>query len=101
MNTIKYDYRCIDNHTFRIRMEKLEDSTFGMMIRYEIQEPADIPRNWWERLKQFFTVTNYHFGYWIPSLSEITLEERLTRAINGVVQGWEAENAAEKEWEGM
>lgn len=101
MNTTKYDYRRLGKHIFRIRMDKLEDTTFGTIIRYEIQEPAEIPRNWWERLKQFFTVNRYDFGYWIPSLSDGTLEERITHAMNRVVQGWEIQDAAEKEWEAL
>jgi len=101
MKTTKYDYRRLGKHIFRIRMDKIHDSIFGTMIRYEIQEPADIPRNWWERLKQVFTVTCYHFGYWCPGLSELTFEEHLTHAMNGVVQGWEAQDAAEKEWEAL
>lgn len=101
MNTTKYNYRRIGNHLFRIRLDRYDDTCFGIRIRYEIQEPADIPRNWWERLKQFFTVGCYHFGYWCPSLSEITLEERLTRAMNEIIQEWETQNAAEKEWEAL
>lgn len=101
MNTTKYDYRRLGKHIFRIRMDKLEGTTFGIMIRYEIQEPADVPRNRWEGLKQFFTVNRYDFGYWIPSLPDDTLEERITHAMNGVVQGWEIQDAAEKEWEAL
>lgn len=101
MNTTKYIYRRIGKHVFRIRIEKLEDSFFGLMFRYEIQEPANIPRNWWERLKQFFTVTCYHFGYWCPNWSEMTLEERLIHAMNGVVQEWESQDATKREWEAL
>lgn len=101
MNTIKYDYRHFDKHTFRIRMEKFNDTTFGIVVRYEIQEPADIPCHWWERLKQFFTVSCYHYGYWIPSCSNDTLEQRIIDAMAYVAKEWDTQNKAEKEWEAL
>ena len=98
----KYDYRRLGKHLFRIRFDKYDDdATLGTMIRYEIQEPADAPRNWWERLKQFFTVKSYHFGYWIPFLHDDTLDERIAEAMSLVVESWDAEAEAEKEWEAL
>lgn len=97
----KYDYRRLGEHLFRIRFDKYDDTTFGTMIRYEIQEPADAPRNRWERFKQFFTVKSYHFGYWIPSLCDDTLQESITEAMAFVVESWDTEVNAKKEWEAL
>lgn len=44
MSTTKYDYRRLGGHTFRIRLDRMDDE-FGVRVRYEIQEPADIPRH--------------------------------------------------------
>lgn len=101
MNTTKYDYRRLGKHIFRIRMDRCDDTSLGLRVRYEIQEPADIPRNWWERLKQVFTVSCYHFGYWIPSAHDGSLEDHITWAMKSVVEDWDTQNAAEKEWEAM
>lgn len=99
MNNIKYIYKNFGEKTFRIRLEKTEDSTFGTVISYEIQEPVNAPRNTWERLKQFFAVATYYSGRWVPFLSDDTLEERLAEAMACVVKGWTSQDAAEKEWE--
>lgn len=101
MKDTKYDYRRLGKHIFRIRFDKFSDATFGLMVRYEIEDPADIPRNLWERLKQFFTVSRYHFGYWIPSRSGDTLEERVAKAMALVVEDWDTQSNAEKEWEAL
>ena len=100
MNTTKYDYRRLGEHIFRIRLDRMDDD-FGVRVRYEIQEPADIPHNWWEKLKQFFTVACYDFGYWSPSFCNNSLEDHITRAMETVVQGWEIQDAAKKEWEAL
>ena len=88
----KYDYRRIGNHVFRIRFDRTQDG-----IRYEIQAPANLPRNFFEKIIQFFTVESYHFGYWFP-WHEDTLDERVTRMMSAVVEGWEAQNNMEKTW---
>lgn len=100
MKNTKYDYRRLGKHIFRVRFDKFSD-TFGLIVRYEIEDPADIPRNLWERLKQFFTVTCYHFGYWVPSMSDDTLEERVAKAMALVVEDWDTQSNAEKEWEAL
>ena len=99
MDDVKYIYKNSGEKTFRIRLEKNEDSTFGVVISYEIQEPVKAPRNRWERLKQFFTVATYYTGRWVPFLSDDTLEERLTEAMVYVIKDQAKQNAAEKEWE--
>lgn len=99
MDDVKYIYKNSGEKTFRICLEKKEDTTFGVVVSYEIQEPVKAPRNRWERLKQFFTVATYYNGCWVPSLSDDTLEERLTEAMAYVVKGQAKQNAAEKEWE--
>lgn len=101
MRNTKYDYRRLGEHVFRIRMDKIDDTPLGFCVRYEIQEPADTPRNWWERLKQIFTVSCYHYGYWFPSTSDDSLEDRITWAMTSVVEDWDTQNAAEKEWEAL
>lgn len=98
MNDVKYIYRDFGEKTFRIHLSKIVDSDFGVIISYKIQEPVNAPRNRWERLKQFFTVPTYSTGSWIPSLSDDTLEERLTQAMTFVVKDWTKQNDAEKEW---
>ena len=98
MNEAKYIYRVSGEKTFRIHLSKIVDSDFGIIISYEIQEPANAPRNRWQRLKQFFTVATYFSGQWIPSLSDDTLEERLTQAIAFVIKDLAKQSAAEKEW---
>ena len=97
----KYDYRRLGKYLFRICFEKYDDTTFGTMIRYEIQEPADAPRNRWERFKQFFTVKSYHFGYWIPSLCDDTLDERIAEEMAFVVESLNTEAEAKKAWEAL
>lgn len=98
MDDVKYIYRDFGEKTFRIHLSKIVDSDFGVIISYEIQAPVNAPRNRWERLKQFFTVPTYSTGRWIPSLSDNTLEERLTQAMAFVVKDWAKQNDAEKEW---
>jgi hypothetical protein len=98
MNEAKYIYRVSGEKTFRIHLSKNVDSDFGVIISYEIQAPVDVPRNRWEQLKQFFTVPTYSTGSWIPSVSDDTLEERLSQAMTFVVEDWAKQNEAEKEW---
>lgn len=88
----KYDFRRLGEHIFRIRFDKVRDG-----IRYEIQPPADIPRNFFERIIQFFTVGSYHFGYWFPWQEE-TLDERVARMMAAVITGWENEINREDTW---
>ena len=101
MRNTKYDYRRLGEHTFRVRMDKIDETSLGLCVRYEIQEPADIPRNWWERLKQFFTVSCYHLGYWVPSMCDDSLEERITWAMTSIVEDWNTQDAAKKEWDAV
>lgn len=98
MNDVKYIYRNFGEKIFRIHLSKIVDSDFGVIISYKIQAPVDAPRNRWEQLKQFFTVPTYSTGNWIPSLSDDTLEERLTQEMALVVKDWAKQNDAEKEW---
>lgn len=98
MNDVKYIYRDFGEKIFRIHLSKIVDSDFGVIISYKIQTPVDAPRNRWEQLKQFFTVPTYSTGNWIPSLSDDTLEERLTQEMALVVKDWAKQNDAEKEW---
>lgn len=98
MDDVKYIYRVFGEKTFRICLDKIVDSDFGIIVSYKIQEPVDAPHNRWERLKQFFTVMTYSAGRWIPSLSDDTLEERLTQAMASIVKNWAKQNDAEKEW---
>jgi hypothetical protein len=99
MNDVKYIYRDFGEKTFRIHLSKIMDSDFGVIISYKIQKPVNTPRNRWEQLKQFFTVTTYSTGSWIPSLSDDTLEERLTQEMALVIKDWTKQNDAEKEWD--
>jgi hypothetical protein len=99
MDDVKYIYRDFGEKTFRIHLSKIVDLDFGIIVSYEIQEPVNAPRNKWERLKQFFTVTTYSSGRWIPSISDDTLEERLNQAMSLIVKDWTKQNEAEKEWE--
>lgn len=99
MNDTKYSYRNFGENTFRIYLKKTESDNFGIIVKYEIQEPVSIPRNAWERLKQFFTVESYHWGYWIPSMSNDTLEDCINQAMASIVKTQTNQNAAEKEWE--
>lgn len=101
MRNTKYDYRRLGKHIFRIRMDKIENTPFDFCVRYEIQEPADPPRNLWEQLKQFFTVKCYHLGYWIPSTCDDSLEERITWAMESIIKDWDIQNAAKEEWEAL
>lgn len=101
MKNIKYDYRRLGKHIFRIRFDKYTDTPFGFCVRYEIQEPADTPHNWLDRLKQFFTVSSYHIGYWCPSTCDDSLEDRIAWAMMSVVEDWDTQNAAEKEREAL
>lgn len=99
MNDVKYIYyRDFGEKIFRIHLSKIVDSDFGVIISYKIQTPVDAPRNRWEQLKQFFTVPTYSTGNWIPSLSDDTLEERLTQEMALVVKDLAKQNDAEKEW---
>jgi len=98
MNEVKYIYRTFKEKTFRIHLSKIVDFDFGIIVSYEIQEPVKAPRNRWERLKQFFTVPTYATGRWIPSLSNDTLEERLTEAMASTIKDLAKQNDAEKEW---
>lgn len=98
MNDVKYIYRDFGEKIFRIHLSKIVDSDFGVIISYKIQTPVDAPRNRWEQLKQFFTVPTYSTGNWIPSLSDDTLEERLTQEMALVVKDWAKQNDAKKEW---
>ena len=79
-------------------MEKINDDVFVNGIRYAIQEPANIPRNIIERIKQFFTVQEYHYGYWFPTLTEETFEERLFSKMNSIIENWERTKKADEEW---
>ena len=97
----KYNYRRLGEHIFRVRLDKDYDSAFGLIIRYEIQEPTETPRNLWERIKQFFTVKTYHCGYWIPSMSDDSLDERIIWAMNLVVEDLNTQETAEKDWEAL
>lgn len=98
MDDVKYIYRVFGEKTFRICLDKIVDSDFGIIVSYKIQAPVDAPRNRWERLKQFFTVPTYFTGRWIPSLSDDTLEERLIQAMAFIVEDWAKQNDAEEEW---
>jgi len=99
MNEDKYIYRKFQGKIFRIHLSKIEDSDFGIIVSYKIQDPADVPRNKWEQLKQFFTVMTYSSDRWIPSLSDYTLEERLNKEMGFIIEDQAKQNAAEKEWE--
>lgn len=101
MDEVKYIYRDFGEKTFRIHLSKMESDNFGIIVKYEIQEPVSIPRNAWERLKQFFTVESYHWGYWIPSMSNDTLEDCINQAMASIVKTQTNQNAAEKEWEAL
>lgn len=101
MDDTKYSYRNFGENTFRIYLKKMESDTFGIIVKYEIQEPVSIPRNAWERLKQFFTVESYHWGYWIPLMSDDTLEDCINQAMASIVKTRTNQNAAEKEWEAL
>ena len=98
MKTTKYIYRTVGKHIFRVRMDMFKDSSFGILIRYEIQKP---PRNWWERLKQLLTMDCYYYSYWSPFLTEKSLEECITYDTNEVAQKLDMQEAPEKEWENM
>lgn len=98
-NNIKYSYRNFGKNTFRIYLKKGIDPDFGIVVKYEIQEPANIPHNRWEQLKQFFTVKTYHWGYWVPSISDDTLEDRIALTITSIVNAQTSQNMADKEWE--
>jgi len=98
MRNDKYRYERLGPHVFRIHYTELNDSYFGKTIRYEIQEPAAEPRNWWERIKQFFTVTSYYNGVWTPSVADDTLEERIADRMSMVVRNWDAEKRANDTW---
>ena len=86
MSEIKYIYRQINNNHFRIKIEKITDSVFENGIRYQIQEPADIPRNRRERIKQWFAVREYDYGYWFPILSEETFEKHLLSKMEIIIE---------------
>lgn len=94
----KYRYERLGSHVFRIYYTEEYADCFGKTIRYEIQEPAPEPRNWWERLKQFFTVASYDYGYWTPSIADDTLEERVASKMSTIVHRWDAEKKANDTW---
>lgn len=98
MRKDKYRYERLGSHVFRIHYTVTNESGFGKSIHYDIEEPVAEPRNWWERLKQFFTVTCYYNGVWTPSIADDTLEERIADRMNMIVHNWDAEKKANDTW---
>ena len=99
MKNVKYIYRSAGEYTFRICLQEIKGSAYGILIRYLIQEPIDVPTNLWQRIKQTFTVETYHFGYWTPSVADDTLEERITWTVGYVAKYLDSQKKAKKAWE--
>lgn len=99
--TAKYRFERCGKSIFRIKYHMFDDGMTGLCIRYTIQEPMDIPKNLWERIKQTFTCSTYHFGYWTPALADDTLEERVNAAMLDIISATDKRSAVENTWDNL
>ena len=99
---IKYDYRRVGKNIFRIQFTRIpDDGGYGLQINYEIQEPADLPHNLFQRIKQFFTVETYASGTWYALYDDLSLEDKITQTMAHIaIRDVRARNG-EKTWEAL
>ena len=99
MKNIKYIYRRIGFHSFRIKLRRYEDDFHGVTcVHYTIQEPADLPRNLFMRIKQFFTVRDFYDGNWNPLLADKGIEDTIIATIGALLEEWDKNENAKTEW---
>ena len=97
-NTKWKDFR-IGKNIFTVRARRYDDSTFGMIIEYNIFEPHSHPRNWRERLCESWKYKEYgYLNRWIEGLSEISLEKHIINTCLLIIDDKEKNEKAEKDW---
>ena len=99
MKNVKYEFLRCGPRIFRIKYEMLDDGVTGLVIRYAIQDPVEIPKSALERIKQMFSVNTYHFGYWTPALADDTLAERVNGMMLHVMENEDNHKKVIQTWE--
>ena len=99
-NTKWVDIR-IGENIFTVRCNRLDDSTFGLIVSFDVYEQHQHPTNFFKRFIEFWRYKQFASGKWIENLSDDSLQERILGACNGVVESNKKHFDAIKEWENL
>jgi len=86
----KYRFYEYNERKFRVALSVDNDSWFGKRIYFEITESVEPPKNFFQRIKQFFSIKKYGSGIWNPSSDEQSLNDTIIEKIASILY-WENE----------
>ena len=99
-NTKWVDIR-IGENIFTVRCNRLDDSTFGIIVSFDVYEQHQHPTNFFKRFLEFWCCKQFASGKWIESLSDYGLQECILDTCKGVVESNEKHFDALREWENL
>lgn len=99
-NTKWVDIR-IGEDIFTVRCNRFDDNAFGTVVSFDVYEQHQHPTNFLKRFIEFWGYEHLASGKWIESLSNVSLQERIIRTCEYVVDSNYKHLNAIKEWENL
>ena len=91
----------IGENIFTVRCNRLDDSTFGLIVYFDVYEQHSHPTNLFKQLLEFWRYKHFTSGKWIEGLSDYNLQECILDVCKNVVESNEKHFDAIKEWENL
>jgi hypothetical protein len=99
MARVKYMDVRVGENLFTCRLMRLDYVSSNDMVRAEIYEWHDHPRNLFKRIIEPFKYACYRLEYWTPYTDNTTIKEWVIGLCKEIIQQDDEKFRADKEWE--
>lgn len=91
----------VGENIFTVRCVRSEDSSFGMIVWFDVFEQHPHPTNFFKQLIEFQRCKHFTSGQWVENLADDSLQERIIDTCKNIVKSNEKHFDAIKEWENL